>query len=367
MSRVLLLGYFGFGNLGDEALLEVAVTQLRRRVPEAEVSVVSAAPEETAARLGVRAVPRTLGVGVLRAIRHCDALVIGPGGIFQDATSARSAVYYAAIARLASLAGKRVYLVGHGIGPLRTWLGRIATRGALARARAVSVRDKASYDLARNLCPSARLVRAADMSLLLEPDTDAARRQCPELFTDSLDERPNIVAVSFRPWGRGGFDADVIARLLVSLEERLSCEFLLLPLGGEGDRRLLEAARRQIHRTPHCPRAALTPGGTLALLARCRAVLGMRLHALVLGALAGCALAGVAYDPKITAFLAELGLAPVATVGEGTPAADTVADKVVRVLGTHDAGRLSQHVGELKVNALRNVDLLVEAAGQVTP
>lgn len=56
--RVLISGYYGFGNLGDEALLDVIVKQLRTRYPAGSISVLSADPAGTAARLNVDAVPR---------------------------------------------------------------------------------------------------------------------------------------------------------------------------------------------------------------------------------------------------------------------------------------------------------------------
>ena len=92
--RVLLSGYYGFGNLGDEALLEVIVSQLRARFPGVSIDVLSASPEETARTLGIEATARWNARTVREAIAKADVLVSGGGGLLQSATSARSVVYY---------------------------------------------------------------------------------------------------------------------------------------------------------------------------------------------------------------------------------------------------------------------------------
>ncbi|MGB9650908.1 MAG: hypothetical protein WCB01_03815, partial [Candidatus Cybelea sp.] len=55
---MLLSGYYGFGNLGDEALLEVIADRMRRRFPSAQLEVLSATPAATAANFRVAAEPR---------------------------------------------------------------------------------------------------------------------------------------------------------------------------------------------------------------------------------------------------------------------------------------------------------------------
>src|SRR6185437_3921635 len=96
--RILLSGYYGFGNLGDEALLHVIVTQLRMRFPDLTIEVLSAKPQETAAAAaGVSAIDRWNTREVRAAIERTDLLVSGGGGLLQNATSLRSLLYYVGI------------------------------------------------------------------------------------------------------------------------------------------------------------------------------------------------------------------------------------------------------------------------------
>ncbi|MGE5599608.1 MAG: polysaccharide pyruvyl transferase family protein, partial [Bacteroidota bacterium] len=83
-------------------------------------------------------------------------------------------------------------------------------------------------------------------------------------------------------------------------------------------------------------------------------VLGMRLHALIFAALAGVPPVGLAYDPKVTAFLARLGLAEMALpldAGSGEVWRAMAAAREAR--GSIEA-RLAESVARLREAALLN-------------
>ncbi len=82
--RVLLSGYYGFGNLGDEALLEVIVAQLRTRFPALTIDVLSATPEATASKFGVEATARWNPRLVREAIERSDVVLSGGGGLLAE-------------------------------------------------------------------------------------------------------------------------------------------------------------------------------------------------------------------------------------------------------------------------------------------
>jgi len=95
--KIVISGYYGFGNAGDEAILEAMVRDLRALAPGARLVVLSADPAATAARCGVEAVPRMHLPSVLGALRGADLFISGGGSLLQDATSWRSVPYYAGI------------------------------------------------------------------------------------------------------------------------------------------------------------------------------------------------------------------------------------------------------------------------------
>lgn len=145
--KIVISGYYGFGNAGDEAILEAMVRDLRALAPGARLVVLSADPAATAARCGVEAVPRMHLPSVLGALRGADLFISGGGSLLQDATSWRSVPYYAGLMRLARWMGVPVFVYAQGIGPLRrSWLRRLAAR-ALNGAAEVTVRDRLSYEM----------------------------------------------------------------------------------------------------------------------------------------------------------------------------------------------------------------------------
>lgn len=287
--RVLLSGYYGFGNAGDEALLEGLVSGLTRRGHQPVV--LSADPKGTRALHGVDAVHRLRGL--LPALVSGQAVVSGGGGLLQDVTSRRSLRYYLAVIRAARAAGKRVVVYGQSIGPLSR-NGRSSLAGAL-RGIPIAVRDKASQELLAGLEMKACLV--PDPALLLQP---------PPLPADQDSDRPVLLVP--RSGHRQLGDALLAAGSHFRLSGR-SVEVLLLhPNEDEDEGRRLASG---------IPGATLRWAGdhrqALSLIAAAGLVLSARLHGLVLAAAAGTPFVGLVYDPKVSGFLEQVdgaGLEP---------------------------------------------------------
>ena len=86
-QRLLLCGYYGEHNLGDDALLEVLLAQLPAGC---QATVTAHDGALVRQRFGVETVARRSLPLVLKALRHCDALVLGGGSLLQDSTSFKS-------------------------------------------------------------------------------------------------------------------------------------------------------------------------------------------------------------------------------------------------------------------------------------
>lgn len=278
--RVLVSGYYGFGNLGDEALLAGMLTGLHGH----SVTVLSQHPAATRALHGVGAVHRLRG---LTALLNHDALVSGGGGLLQDKTSARSLRYYLGVLELAKRLGKRTVVYGQSVGPLSPDGERAVVRAL--RGLPVAVRDRPSQAWLRRLGISAELV--ADSALLLpkpEP-TDAALSPAPVLLIP-----------------RGGLPS--VTEALATLATRLEAEGVAvagLALQPNEDDEPLEQLSRAAPTLQKL--SATTPQQALEQITRSRHIVSARLHGLILAARAGVPFSGVAYDPKVAAFLTETG------------------------------------------------------------
>ena len=149
---VALLGYYGFGNLGDELLLQSCIELFESAgLERSGIIVLSNTPEDTARTFGVSSVNRWIFREVVKALRQSNSLVLGGGGLFQDSTSVMSCVWYWGIVRLAKILGCKVFALGQSVGPLKSGVSRMLAGNALKSCRKVHVRDNASLELAESL------------------------------------------------------------------------------------------------------------------------------------------------------------------------------------------------------------------------
>jgi polysaccharide pyruvyl transferase CsaB len=189
---ILVAGYYGYRNWGDEGSLATLLQVL----PREAVCALSGDPAFTEATYGICALPRLELRTVRRAIRESDALILGGGSLLQDATSLRSLLYYLALIRWGLRAHGRVLLVGQGVGPLRRRLGRRLTARLLQRVPFLSVRDADSARLLSSLGVSGATVDA-DLTWALAPQPahvalDAGARWvglAPRLWADAPVQR----------------------------------------------------------------------------------------------------------------------------------------------------------------------------------
>ncbi|MBT5637674.1 MAG: hypothetical protein HOG89_02020 [Candidatus Peribacter sp.] len=144
--KCLLVGNFGVGNLGDEALKDYFLQEFST----VDWTVVSADPqgEKEVARLpgGVRSLLKLQWFKTLFAYRSCDAIVFGGGSLFTDTESVFACILWWFHAQLGFALGKDVHLAFQGVGPFKTRLGNRLAREVFTKARSISVRDSFSYN-----------------------------------------------------------------------------------------------------------------------------------------------------------------------------------------------------------------------------
>ena len=361
--RFVLSGYYGFGNLGDEALLDVIVTRLRERYPAATIDVLSADPRGTAERLGVEATPRADVGAVRRAIERADVVLSGGGGLLQNVTSLRSLLYYCGIIRTATRAKKRTMIFAQSIGPLDFW-GRAVVRAFCSGIDAATVRDERSRKLLAPLVPKVHVERAADPVFLFEPHGEPL-----DLAAEGLAGPGPLVIVSARRWHHNDSTIARLAAVVDRLATEHGAQVAFLPLGGAPDADVSTAVIRRAKSAPLLlPEYPL--GQAAQIIGRAQLVVGMRLHALIVAARMGVPFAAIPYDPKVQGLLDDLRypLPPLFAPGDGATMAD-VARRIDDAWQQRDA--LGAHLrgvrSETEQLALRNFDVLDEIVRRDTP
>lgn len=356
--RLLLSGYYGFGNLGDEALLEVIVDRVRARFPGVGIEVLSASPKLTARRFGVDAVLRWDWQAVRKAIRRADVVLSGGGGLLQNVTSLRSLLYYAGIVREALRNHRKTMIFAQSVGPLDIF-GRIVVRRFCRGVARATVRDARSRDLLATLLPNVPIEQTADPVFLYDPPDEDADLSAEGLGPESTP----FAVISVRKVPALKEAAPIVARCVDRLANQHGVRAAFLPLGGASD---AEASTEIIRACSSAP--VLLPECSLskaaAIVRGARMVVGMRLHALVLAARFAVPFLALAYDPKVDALCADVQypLQPLWRAGSPRPDNDSIDASVDALVSQHDAiaRHLSDRIEGVRAAAERNFDVLGE-------
>lgn len=361
--RVLVSGYYGFGNLGDEALLDVIVTRLRAAYPGGSIDVLSADPAATSARLNVESTPRMDLGAVRRAIDRSDVVLSGGGGLLQNVTSLRSLLYYAGIVRTATRAHKKTMIFAQSIGPLDVF-GRAVVRACCSGVTAATVRDERSRRLLATLLPKVRVERTADPVFLFEPGTAPL-----DLAAEGLGGPGPLVVVSVRRWPHNEATISALAAAVDRLADKHGAQIAFLPLGGPSD---ADVSTSVIRRAKSAPLLlpAMSLGQAAQIIGHASLVIGMRLHALIIAARLAVPFCAIPYDPKVTALLDDLRypLPPLFIPGDKAPVKDVIA-RVDDAWQRRDelAAHLRSVAAETEALAQRNFDVLDEVVTNDTP
>ncbi len=291
-TTLVIAGYYGFGNWGDEAALAVLIRYLREALPQARIIVLSHDPAQTARLHGTEAINRWNLLEIHRALARASGFLLGPGGLLQDVTSARSLLYYVGLVRLAQHYHLPTYLIGQGIGPLRSQRSERWVAKVLQRARLVLVRDRTSFEWA--LAQGAHVALGEDLALLSPlPWLTHGRGAGGE---------GRSLGISLRP-GLSPHNKEALRRALRALSTDF--ELIFLPLQADQDRAVLQELALAIPAVE-----ARCPDDLLRAMQNLDIVVGMRLHSLVFALVCDVPFCALSYDPKIESFvqhIAEVG------------------------------------------------------------
>lgn len=357
--RVLVSGYYGFHNAGDEAILCALVRGLRDVCPDIDITVLSADPGHTALAYDVRVVPRTDPRGIARAMRAADLFISGGGGLLQDVTSLASLQYYLGLIVLARALGRPVFIYAQGIGPLRTGLGRFLARTVLNRVQAMTVREAESREMLCSLGVRRPPVEVtADPVLDLVPE-EAWRARGRELLAGAGVREGSLAGFSVRPWTG---DDDYTGALAHAADELVAAGYqaVFLPFHHPGDLDACRAVTGRMRAPALIVEERLGFSELIGICAQLDLAVGMRLHFLVFAALSGVVPVGLPYDPKVRLFLDRLGLPEELRVGRVS--SGELSRAVAAALNRREVlgGFLNERMGALRADARRTPVLALQ-------
>jgi len=313
-NTVVIAGYYGFGNAGDELLLRSLVDQFRNQDPQCELIALSNNPEETRRHFFIRAVNRWNPWAWIGPFSQAKRLLLGGGGLLQESTGPWNHAYYLLLIVLAKLFGCTTEVRSIGVDPIESRLNRGWTRWVFNHmVDSISVRDVDSQRALEAAGVFRSIVRIPDLVFQLEmPQTGATASE--------------KIGFAISPWPqRMGWDQDV-AFLLDRISQQLNVSMELLVFFPEQDGPLAQQIAERC-RAPVTVRQWQKVEDLLGWMPSYQLVVGMRYHALALAALSEKPFVGWGFQRKVRSLCRDLGQ-PMWTFERGWE-----ADAVLRQIG----------------------------------
>ncbi|MGW8824365.1 polysaccharide pyruvyl transferase CsaB [Paenibacillus lautus] len=371
-KTIVISGYYGFKNSGDEAVLKSILTALEQEGQAAGVDinpvVLSIDPEWTSAAYGVKSVHRMKLGEVRQAIKDSDGLISGGGSLLQDATSPKTIPYYLGVLKIAQWLGKPTFIYAQGVGPVNRKLFYPMIRSIFRKCTYISVRDMQSGELLQSMGISGEAVHVVPdpvMGLPLpagegvhrDSHPGSALKENEAALVSSIEEQHEsseepvkasssssgdtkgslpVIGISVRYWHPERKELKAVAEGLKALAGQRPVHLRFLPFHQPDDieaSQFIADAMGDISKNGSALsfyRDEKQPQDMLREVSRCDMILGMRLHSLIYAANQSVPLLGISYDPKINHFLKRLGSEPVGSSESLDP--NVLKDQMLKLL-----------------------------------
>jgi len=298
-KKIVISGYYGFDNIGDEAVLYAILSQLRDYIPEISVTVLSNNPEKTKLMYGVGSVNRWHIKEVARVIKESDMLISGGGSLLQDITGGKTIPYYLAIVKLAQWYKKKVVFYSQGIGPINHGYNKWLIRKIVNKVDAIFVRDNHSKEVLEELGIKKPIQVATDPVLGIKPNEDVYK------YVKDLLTEVKAVGVYIRPCEN---EEELLTSLEIALQYIMHEGYVvyLIPMYYLQDREIAHKLKRRLGDNVIFVDEKLTIDEVMSYTACFEFVIGMRLHSLIMSAAVKVPMIGLSYDPKVKDFMKDM-------------------------------------------------------------
>jgi len=316
--KITICGFYGAGNTGDEAILSAIIGSIKKIYPKCEFTVLSRNPAETKRLYKVDAVFMP-GFGInwfqtdfkkiSEIFKESDLIIVGGGGLLQDAHNYLSILGYLQVPILAKLHRKPVIFYSIGVGPIKNIMNKILVHIIGNIADLITVRDRYSKDYLRLLqVQKPSIVLSADPVFLLQPPSLARIKNL--LIKEGIPIQKPIVGISVRNVEWTKVDLNEIAKFLDYVASHHKATILFIPFGYDGVPTDLDTSRKVIEKMKekaYILEQRYSPSEIMGIVGQLSFLVGMRLHSIIMGGVMGVPTLGIAYLPKVKSALNILG------------------------------------------------------------
>ncbi len=311
MKKIVILGYYGFGNTGDEAILDGIIQLFRDNFSNVEILILTKEPDQTSKRLNVNCHYHAFGLTNYlsnpylrtRALLHVlssDLLIIGGGGLYHDYWNTLPFGLIELLLRKLILKPTIIYSVG--VGPYNHNISCYMASLFFKCVNRICVRDKESYAL---------LASMGLKNVNIGPDPATYLRKATNVDVKSLEifRKINLgkfFVISLRNWYNSEMEY-CLADLLNNLIKETNLDVLFIPFY-EDDLKAINAISRRLDIPDNYAilNGTYSPEELISIMSYSSFTIGMRLHSLILSFCAGVPFFGISYDPKVRSFCKEI-------------------------------------------------------------
>jgi polysaccharide pyruvyl transferase CsaB len=361
----ILSGYYGFKNIGDDAMLLSIIESLRKYRSNPRLTVLSSDPVEVKIKFRINSINRLNIYRIIKTMRKSRLFIYGGGTLIQESTSTRSLYYYLFMIWMARKLGLNVMLYANGIEPIKKYVNRIVTRKIMNKVNLITLREEESLQELKKLkITNPRIEITADPALGIEPASN--ERVNAILKQEGIPQSSLLVGFSARKWD--GFKKNeeknavsVLARTADFMAEKYGTVPVFIPMQPQ-DKIILEDVASLMKHRGYLINGAYDVGEMLGLTGRMSMVIGMRLHSLVFSAAMGVPVIGLGYEPKVESFLKYIGQADASAGNVRFLDFDNLKSLAEKVWAEREAisRNLSSVMAELKRKALHDAELAAE-------
>jgi len=364
MAKIMISGYYGFNNTGDEAILKSMVGAFKKEIPQIKMTVLSHNPLQTSRTYQVKAINRLHLISIICCLRNVDLFISGGGGLLQDSTGKGwSILYYLGLILAAKIVKVPVMIYAQGIGPVNKQINKKLMKWILNKVDLITVRDNSSKELLGNLgvVKPSIYVNSDPVFLLKKKNIHHTIDNYPyiqELINS--DNRP-LIGVSVREYKSNGSDSKrIFAQTADYLIENYQAKIIFLPFQFNEDVHISEEILSLMKNKAEVLKIKLEPEELLSVLSRLSLVVGVRLHSIIFSSMANIPFVAFNYDPKVKYFVEDLGLSELLLETDKNISLKNIHKKIEYVRENNDKIKnvLLEKVNILKEKALVNNELV---------
>ncbi len=293
MKKILISGYYGFDNFGDDIILYVLVSALKKHLDNPKITVLSNNPAKTKKLYDVDSIYRFNTKEIMAKMENCHVFISGGGSLIQNVTSFKSLLYYLGLIFLSKfIFHKKAIIFAQGIGPINGIFAKILSGFVLKKADLISVRDRESYNLLKNM--GIESVLATDTAWCLDVMSDQNRLDVEKInigiqlrrWKDLKDSTIDIIANAICE----KFNDEKVCISLISLQDDYDLAIaqklktILLNKNLKAETRIF---------------SNLSIEQSISLLGNIDFLIGMRYHACLISTRFDVPTLALSYDPKV--------------------------------------------------------------------